>query len=114
MQIALLLRHLWATDGCIWTPPPGVRHAARVYYATTSPGLAGDVAALLLRLGITAVKETRQCVFENLGTYSGLVCRKIERLVAAGGMGAVTARCAGIFPEATGRKLSQTRKAPER
>jgi len=53
-QLALLLRHLWATDGCIWTAPPGVDHAPRVYYATTSAGLAGDVAALLLRLGITA------------------------------------------------------------
>jgi replicative DNA helicase len=53
-QIGLLLRHLWATDGCIWTPRNRVDHAPRVYYATTSPGLAADVAALLLRLGITA------------------------------------------------------------
>jgi replicative DNA helicase len=53
-QIALLLRHLWATDGCIWTPPAGGSHAPRVYYATNSEGLASDVAALLLRVGITA------------------------------------------------------------
>jgi replicative DNA helicase len=53
-QIGLLLRHLWATDGCIWTPPAGQRHASRVYYGTTSEGLAADVSALLLRLGITA------------------------------------------------------------
>jgi replicative DNA helicase len=52
-QIALLLRHLWATDGTI-----AVRHGNRgsdgVFYSTTSRGLAADVAALLLRLGIVA------------------------------------------------------------
>ncbi len=50
-QIALFLRHLWATDGCIWTAKQGARRA-RVYFATTSRGLAQDVSALLLRLGI--------------------------------------------------------------
>jgi replicative DNA helicase len=54
-QIALLLRHLWATDGCIWAGPVASRKlATRVYYATVSEGLARDVAALLLRLDIVA------------------------------------------------------------
>jgi replicative DNA helicase len=54
-QIALLLRHLWATDGSIWAGVvPSGKVKTRVYYATTSPGLASDVAALLLRLGIVA------------------------------------------------------------
>jgi replicative DNA helicase len=53
-QVALLLRHLWATDGCIALPKPGVRSAPRVYFATCSDRLAKDVAALLLRLGIVA------------------------------------------------------------
>jgi replicative DNA helicase len=54
-QIALLLRHLWATDGCIWAGPVTSRKlATRVYYSTSSGGLATDVAALLLRLGIVA------------------------------------------------------------
>jgi replicative DNA helicase len=44
-QIALLLRHLWATDGSIWTSREG---RTRVYFS------ASDVAALLLRLGIVA------------------------------------------------------------
>ncbi len=52
-QIALLLRHLWATDGTI-----AVRHGGRgsdgVFYSTISRALAGDVAALLLRLGVVA------------------------------------------------------------
>jgi replicative DNA helicase len=51
-QVALLLRHLWATDGCLYAPPPGVRSSAKIYYGTNSPLLARDVAALLLRLGI--------------------------------------------------------------
>jgi replicative DNA helicase len=50
-RVALFLRHLWSTDGCIW-PSQGAREA--VYYATSSPGLARDIQALLLRLDICA------------------------------------------------------------
>jgi replicative DNA helicase len=56
-QVALLLRHLWATDGCIHvraTAPDRRRGSHRVYFATSSPRLAEDVAAMLLRLGIVA------------------------------------------------------------
>ncbi|TXL66109.1 replicative DNA helicase [Zeimonas arvi] len=53
-QLALLLRHLWATDGSIHLRPADQRGAARVYFATASEGLARDVAALLLRFGIVA------------------------------------------------------------
>lgn len=54
-QVALLLRHLWATDGSIWCGQLRTgRKARRVYYASTSEGLAKDVASLLLRLGIVA------------------------------------------------------------
>ena len=54
-QIALLLKHLWATDGTVWIGERADGRAAiRVAYATNSPGLATDVAALLLRLGIVA------------------------------------------------------------
>jgi replicative DNA helicase len=56
-QIAILLRHLWATDGCVSVRPDGQRGAPRVFFATCSAGLAGDVSALLLRLGI--VSRTR-------------------------------------------------------
>ncbi|HKS29923.1 MAG TPA: replicative DNA helicase [Pyrinomonadaceae bacterium] len=51
-QIALLLRHLWATDGCIYTRPEGQRTGSKIFYSTNSYGLAHDVASLLLRLGI--------------------------------------------------------------
>jgi replicative DNA helicase len=52
-QIALLLRHLWATDGCIFVRGSG-RGSDRVFFATSSRGLAHDVAALLMRFGIVA------------------------------------------------------------
>ena len=61
-QIALFLRHLWATDGCIWSGKDKTgKHRGRIYYATTSPGLAADVAALLLRFGIVARIGTTVC-----------------------------------------------------
>ena len=54
-QIATLLRHLWATDGCIWSGAwRDGKTRNMIYYATSSPGLAADVAALLLRLGIVS------------------------------------------------------------
>ena len=51
-QIALFLRHLWATDGSIQIRKSG--RGGQVYYATTSRRLADDVARLLLRFGIHA------------------------------------------------------------
>ncbi len=51
--IAVFLRHLWATDGCVHLSH-GVSHYANVYYASSSEGLAQDVQSLLLRIGITA------------------------------------------------------------
>jgi replicative DNA helicase len=51
-KIGLLLKHLWATDGCIHVPPAGKRGAPRVYFSTCSEHLVQGVSALLLRLGI--------------------------------------------------------------
>jgi replicative DNA helicase len=48
--IAVFLRHLWSTDGCIRNT--GVY--PQVYYASSSERLARDVQTLLLQLGITA------------------------------------------------------------
>ena len=53
-QIALLLRHLWATDGTISASKPGRRGGHKVSFTTCSRRLADDVAALLLRLGIVS------------------------------------------------------------
>jgi replicative DNA helicase len=48
--IEVFLRHLWATDGCLW---PNDKQP-RIYYATSSERLARDVQDLLVRLDITS------------------------------------------------------------
>ncbi len=53
-QIGLLLRHLWAADGTIFTRREGSKGSHGIHFSTNSPGLARDVSALLLRLGIIA------------------------------------------------------------
>ena len=46
-QVALFLRHIWATDGSVrWDEKVG---SGRIYYASTSRRLVDDVALLLLR-----------------------------------------------------------------
>jgi replicative DNA helicase len=50
-QLALFLRHLWATDGSVTVANSG---AVRVYYGTTSERLARELQILLLRFGIIA------------------------------------------------------------
>ena len=58
-QVALFLRHLWATDGCVhWYDK---QHRATIYYASTSRALVDDVARLLLRFNIhSRIKTTRK------------------------------------------------------
>jgi replicative DNA helicase len=57
-QIALLLQHLWATDGTIAVRKPPSRAGHAVSFATCSHRLAQDVGALLLRLGIVSRTQT--------------------------------------------------------
>ncbi|MFC3982525.1 replicative DNA helicase [Streptosporangium jomthongense] len=58
-QTALFLRHLWATDGCVWWDEKNGQ--ARVYYASTSRRLVDDVARLLLRFNVmTRIKQVRK------------------------------------------------------
>ncbi len=58
-QIALFLKHLWATDGSLrWDDVAG---QGRLYYPTTSRRLADDLAQLLLRFGVFArIKRVRK------------------------------------------------------
>ncbi len=92
-QLALFLRHLWATDGCIYT---GISSAARprIYFATASERLIHDVAALLLRFGIVA--RIRQVISANSAGWftadiSGVTQQRIF-LAAIGVFGAQTAQ----------------------
>lgn len=87
-QVGLLLRHLWASDGCIWTRTSG-RGSHRVFFWTTSRGLAEDVAALLLRLGIVArISEVEQGEYRHgvHVTVSGAAAQRrfLERVGAFG------------------------------
>src|SRR5260370_7603269 len=49
--VAVFLRHLWATDGCVRLTE---NHYVSIYYASSSERLAIDVQSLLLRIGINA------------------------------------------------------------
>jgi replicative DNA helicase len=97
-QVALFLRHLWATDGSArWDAKAGM---ARIYYASTSRRLVGDVAQLLLRFGIhsriTRMRKSgyRDCwhlwidraenqarLLYNIGIY-GVRAKSAERALA--------------------------------
>jgi replicative DNA helicase len=63
-QVALFLRHLWATDGSVrWDEKVG---QGRVYYATTSRQLADDVVQLLLRVGVFArIKRAKKAGYRD-------------------------------------------------
>ncbi len=63
-QVALFLRHLWATDGSVrWDAKVG---QGRVYYATTSRQLADDVVQLLLRVGVLArIKRAKKAGYRD-------------------------------------------------
>jgi replicative DNA helicase len=52
-EIAVFLRHLWATDGNV-TVPRQTKAVPKVYYASSSRALADGVALLLSRFGIIA------------------------------------------------------------
>ena len=58
-QVALFLKHLWATDGCIssYYPPNGKKYKASIFFSTVSERLSRDVVALLLRLGIASTMQ---------------------------------------------------------
>ena len=63
-QVRLFLRHLWATDGCVWWDRGNGQ--ARIYYGSTSRRLVDDVAQLLLRFGISArLKETAKAGYRT-------------------------------------------------
>ena len=61
-QLALFVRHLWATDGCAWWDTTAGH--ARIYYSSTSRQMIDDLSRLLLRFNVmTRVKQVSK------GTY---------------------------------------------
>ena len=63
-QLALFLRHLWATDGSVsWDERNGI---GRIHYASTSRRLVDDVARLLLRFGVlTRLERVRKTGYRD-------------------------------------------------
>ncbi|RBY80985.1 replicative DNA helicase [Geodermatophilus sp. TF02-6] len=63
-QIALFLRHLWATDGSVTVTKNG--RGGRVYYASTSRELVDDISRLLLRFGISCrIRRTQKSGYRD-------------------------------------------------
>jgi len=92
-QLALFLRHLWATDGCIYTGTSSTARS-RIYFASVSERLVHDVAALLLRFGIVA--RIRRVISANSAGWftadiSGVTQQRLF-LTAIGAFGAQTAQ----------------------
>src|SRR5271168_1455967 len=88
-QIGLLLRHLWATDGCIDVRAAHQRGAPAVYFCSCSKQLIRDVAALLLRVGIVGrIQQVRQNsgkpVYSVLVSSSEQLALFLERVGAFG------------------------------
>lgn len=52
-KIAIVLKHLWATDGCYYTPKSS-QTSSRITFSTNSDRLSKDVMAMLSRFGIIA------------------------------------------------------------
>jgi replicative DNA helicase len=82
-EVAVFLRHLWATDGNVTVPRS--RTAPKVYYASSSRELAHGVMLLLARFGIIArirqvVKAAYRPSYHVIvadGPSLGTFCRKI-------------------------------------
>ncbi len=76
-SIALFLRHLWSTDGCIHLSH-GKKHYAGIYYASSSNRLAQNVQSLLLRLGINATLSRHAQTGKGRDQYHVTVSGKSE------------------------------------
>ncbi|MBN6050530.1 replicative DNA helicase [Nonomuraea sp. RK-328] len=108
-QVALFLRHLWATDGRVWWDDAD--HQARVSYTSTSRRLVDDVARLLLRFNVmTRIKEVRKG--DHRPSYQLLIhgaenqLRFLDEIGVHGARAARAAECAGrLRGVSTGTKL---------
>ncbi|TYB56441.1 replicative DNA helicase [Nonomuraea sp. PA05] len=104
-QTALFLRHLWATDGCVWWDQRG--NQARISYSSTSRRLVDDVARLLLRFNVmTRISEVREgdhrvCYHLDVhGAENQL--RFLDEVGVHGGRGASARECAMLLRDITG------------
>jgi replicative DNA helicase len=97
-QLALFLRHLWATDGSV-TVNRNLR-GGRIYYASTSRRLIDDVASLLRRFGINGRVRTAATPDPHRPQYTVDVSGREDQLLflrMIGGFGPRAAVCARLL-----------------
>lgn len=100
--IALFLRHLWATDGCVRMRKTNTGSYPAVYFASSSEKLARDVQSLLIRLGINArIKQVPQND-KGLDQYHVIITGRPDLDYFSGQIGAV-----GEHKNKTLRKLQE-------
>ncbi len=97
-QVALFLRHLWATDGCVHVRG----RTTAIYYATTSRALADGVQSLLLRLDVQSrVRRVGQGrhrpAFHVLVTGAANQLRFLEQVGVHGARGKQAATAAALL-----------------
>jgi replicative DNA helicase len=97
-QLALFLRHLWATDGSV-TVNRNLR-GGRIYYASTSRRLIDDVASLLRRFGINGRVRTAATPADHRPQYTVDVSGREDQLLflrMVGGFGPRVQACARLL-----------------
>ncbi len=99
-QVALFLRHLWATDGSVTINRGG--RGGRIYYGSTSRRLLDDVASLLRRFAINArIRDVTpgphrpQYTLDISGRDEQMIF--LRRIGAHGGRGSMCARLMKIL-----------------
>jgi replicative DNA helicase len=105
-QVALLLRHLWATDGAVRGSVPAQRSREYLSFSTSSALLALDVAALLLRLGVVARISTVHSTRFRPQYYLEVSAAEAQGTFAASGAG-----LAGAQAPAPARRTSRISSA---
>jgi len=89
-KIKLFLKHLWATDGCVFTQEGNSKSKVTIYYASGSKVLAMQVQHLLLRLGIlSTIGVSKKEGYEDM--FDVQIQGKTEQtkfLIDIGGVGA--------------------------
>ncbi|HMO56123.1 MAG TPA: replicative DNA helicase [Roseiflexaceae bacterium] len=111
-SIALFLRHLWSTDGCIHLGS-GKRTSIAIYYATSSARLAEQVQSLLLRLGITAAIKSVSQQHKGRDQYHVIVSGKsdMEHFIAMiGGLGQLKAKHQIAIQEHIAQRVENTNR----
>lgn len=110
-QIALFLQRLWSTDGCVHL---GARYPIpRIYYATSSHGLALDVQSLLLRLGVNARVSRVSQKGKGRDQYHVIVSGKPDLMVFVERVGAFGRQKVEALAR-IGARLAETRENTNR